>query len=76
LELETALPKEEVMAKKKGLITGKPTTHNPRDMLRIRKLKEVARQAKKAGEQIERQSRKLKDACAKILKDLDSGWES
>ena len=64
------------MAKKKGLITGKPTTHNPRDMVRIRKLKKVVRQAKKAGEQIERQARKLKDACAKILEDLDTGWES
>jgi hypothetical protein len=64
------------MAKKKGLITGKPTTHNPRDMVRIRKLKKVVRQAKKVGEQTERQARKLKDACAKILEDLDTGWES
>lgn len=64
------------MAKKKGLITGKPTTHNPRDMVRIRELKRVVRDAKRAGEKFERQARQLKDACAKILKDLDKGWES
>jgi hypothetical protein len=61
---------------KKGLISSKPTTHNSRDMVRIRKLKETVRQAKKAGERLERQARQLKDAGAKVLSDLDTGWES
>ena len=63
------------MAKKKGLITGKPTTHNPRDMVRIKKLKKVVRQARKIGEQFERKAAQLKKECDRILKDLDTGWE-
>lgn len=60
---------------KKGLISSRPTTHNARDMVRIRKLKTTVRQPKKAGERLERQACQLKEACAKVLKDLDTGWE-
>ena len=63
------------MAKKKGLITGKPTTHNPRDMVRIKKLKKVVRQARKIVEQFERKAALLKRECESILQDLDTGWE-
>lgn len=60
---------------KKGLISSKPTTHNARDMVRIRKLKETVRQAQKAGERLERHARQLKETCTKVLNDLNTGWE-
>lgn len=61
---------------KKGLIKGKPTTHNARDMVRIKKLKQTIRQARKVARKIEGQARQLKEDCIKVLKDLDTGWES
>lgn len=64
------------MAKKKGLITGKPTTHNPHDLVRVKKLKRVVRQARKIEQQFERKAAQLKKECDRILKELDTGWEA
>jgi hypothetical protein len=64
------------LMRKRGLIRGTPTTHNPHDMVRIKKLKKTVRQAKKVGAKLERQARELKDLCQQVLSDLDTGWES